>query len=80
MRETVWAGVSSERDADRQALTACLKMFIDGTCLLAFLFLFRSSVLASRGLNISLGHQVWTSIVGNLEMTLLENNFYFNKF
>jgi len=25
-------------------------------------------------------HQALTAIVGNLEMTLLENNFYFNSF
>jgi hypothetical protein len=80
VRETARAaapsGLASKRRKGRQALTADLRVFIGGTCLrLAFLFFCRSSCLLPGR-----RHQALTAIVGNLEMTLLENNFYFNRF
>jgi len=50
-----------------------LKVFIDGTWL-CFLFLVRPSLVQG------LLERDRTLIVGNLEMTLLENNFYINSF
>jgi len=50
-----------------------LKVFIDGTWL-CFLFLVRPSLVQS------LLERDRTLIVGNLETTLLENNFYINSF
>jgi len=49
-------------------------MFIDGTCLLGFL------VFVSFVQTVECWNRVWASRFGNLEMTLLENNFYFNRF
>jgi hypothetical protein len=74
--ETTRGATRRARDTERQALAACLKMFIDGTCLFGFL-VFGSYVRPGIG---SIRQQVQTSIVGNLKMTLLENNFCFNLF
>ena len=68
IRETTREGASKERDADRQALAACLKIFIDGTCLFwlsCFCFV-RPAWCPGAGYQ-PREHQVGTAIVGNLE-------------